>query len=472
MADSDEGPPAPTSEVGSHGPRPEETRSSLEDHSATKLLSNMAALLSRMVSMSQMPSTSTTATQLLQFNPDDSDADIEGWCNVTEMIVQKKCLEGVELLMALTSALKGRAASCITRLNLNELTWPLVKQSLLAKFSKPKLPQDYFDDILRFQIGIKETASESAMRLWNMIERIPKTDMPEEVITGFVVSVLCQKDGVIRRELNAHLISNRSQLFRILGGISSKRRLESETQELEVKRPCMSDTRFPGKCYWCGLSGHQQADCRKRRDAGSTGQADASNTSRLADRTPAVTCYVCGKQGHVATACPDRKAGGGAAVKEVNLCGQRTSRGILKTLSGEPVSFLFDSGSSCSLLKESFCCKFPGTLCNSLVYLTGIGGDNVKYDTCVTFAFHMCRWTEWCRPVHAKLAGRRDALFLSSPFLYWVIERTVSSGPCLVVGRKDTLVRFTLLIYGRKDSVVRSIRDGRKDTLVRSKTCI
>lgn len=380
MADSDEGPRAPLSEVGSEGSIPVETRTTVDESSATKLLSNMEAILSRVVSMSQTSSSSTGAnTQFLQFNPDDNDADIEGWCKVTEMIVQSKRLEGVDLLMALTSALKGRAASCITRLNLNELSWPLVKQSLMAKFSKPKLPQDYFDDILRFQIAIKETASESAMRLWNMIERIPKTEMPEEVIAGFVVSVLCQKDGLIRRELNAHVITTRTQLFRILGGLSLKRRYDTELQEYEAKRPRMSETRFPGKCHWCGLPGHRQTDCKKRREnAGSSVQADNSYSSRTTEKMQAVTCYSCGKQGHLATVCPERKSGGGAAVKEVNLCGHRTSRGTLKTSSGELVSFLFDSGSSCSLLKESLGSKFQGTVCNSLVYLTGIGGDDIE----------------------------------------------------------------------------------------------
>lgn len=40
--------------------------------------------------------------------------------------------------------------------------------------------------------------------------------------------------------------------------------------------------------------------------------------------------------------------------------------------------FLVDSGSSCCLLKENFSEKFPGTVRNDLVYLSGIGGDEIR----------------------------------------------------------------------------------------------
>lgn len=226
MEDSDIGHPESISEVGSHGPQTGNTQPA-ENYSATRILSNMEEMFTRIFAMSQASTpVSTNTIKLIEFDPDDFEADIEGWCNVTEVIVQEKNLVGVNLLMALTKALKGRAATHLTRMNLKELTWAAVKETLLARFAKPKLMQDHFDDILRFQISVKETASESAMRLWNLIERIPKTDLPEEVITGFVISVLCQKDNLIRRELIAHAINTRAQLFRILNGISLKRRLD------------------------------------------------------------------------------------------------------------------------------------------------------------------------------------------------------------------------------------------------------
>lgn len=384
MADSDNGGETPTSEVGSHEQPPEEKQPP-DESSALKILNTMEALLTRMLAAPQPPisamSAQSSGVQLMQFNPEDADADIEGWCRITELIVNSKRLEGVELLMALTGALRGQAASCLTKLSLNELTWDAIKQSLMARFCRPKLFQDYFDEVLRFQIGAKETASEAGLRLWNMIERIPKTQMPEDVLTGFVISVLCQKDGLIRREINTNAITTKVQLFRILSGITLKRRLDHSDTEPDFKRPRMMDAKFSGKCHWCGIPGHRLAECRKRREdySATSKQLNVSSPMRAPERTSTVTCFICGSPGHIATNCQEKRSSGAAPTrKEVNICEQQLSRGTLRMLSGESIPFLFDSGSSCSLIKESIASKFQGTVRNDLVYLTGIGGDTLK----------------------------------------------------------------------------------------------
>lgn len=158
--------------------------------------------------------------------------------------------------------------------------------------------------------------------------------MPEEVVTGFVISVLCQKDSLIRRELIAHNITTRTQLFRILGGVSLKRRSDGvEANEPEAKRSRATE-RFSGRCNFCGISGHRFAECRKRRDAlGSVETRDTPSASRPLEKTTDVTCYTCGKKGHVTTNCPDKRNGGKAAAKEVHHCEHRPSRGILTTAS-------------------------------------------------------------------------------------------------------------------------------------------
>ncbi|CAK1543938.1 unnamed protein product [Leptosia nina] len=172
-----------------------------------------------------------------------------------------------------------RRAAALSLTKLDEMSWGVVKQTVLAKFSKPKLLQDYFDEILRFQIGVKETASEAALRLWNLIERIPKTVMPEEVVTGFVIFVLCQKDNLIRRELIAHNITTRTQLFRILGGVSLKRRSDGvEANEPEAKRFRATEG-FTGRCNFCGISG-LSCGMPKSRCAGISRASRPPSTSR------------------------------------------------------------------------------------------------------------------------------------------------------------------------------------------------
>ncbi|KAL0860058.1 hypothetical protein ABMA27_010373 [Loxostege sticticalis] len=246
MEKSDKGPEEPISEVGSEG----QNQPPIEA-SSTGFLNSMEALFTRLLAATTQPASSvnhTNMVQLLPFNPDYADADVEGWCRVTEMIVKVEW---------------RRAAATLTKVRLDELTWDTVKQVLTAKFCQPKLIQDYFDDVLRFQIGAKESARESAMRLWSLIERIPKVEMTEEVITGFAISVLCLRDNLIRRELNSSAIVTRAQLFHTLGSISLKQRAEPIESHIETdqKRPRLSD----GICHCCGVSGHKQIDCRRPR---------------------------------------------------------------------------------------------------------------------------------------------------------------------------------------------------------------
>lgn len=357
----------PTSEVGS-GQRPEETPES----AATGILRGMETLLTQLLA-ANLPGTSNVSSVplLLKFDPDETEANIEGWCKISEVIVTSKKLEGADLLIALTQCLKGRAAICLTQLDVTNLTWERVKELLLAKFARPMQPRDYFDYILRFQIANKETASEAAMRLWNAVERIPCPPMPEDIATGFVISVLCYKDPIIRRELSCQTITSKTQLCRILAGISLKRRADGpDPVNSDVKRFRRNDTAFSGVCHRCGVPGHKQADCNRRREK-------ASNIKSQDKTTP--TCYACGRQGHLASTCPTKTSDG--AVKEVHVCQHQCARSVLSSSSGETVSFLFDSGSTCSLVKLSLANKFPGTVHHKIIYLTGVGCKTVLCDT-------------------------------------------------------------------------------------------
>lgn len=372
----------PLSGVGSEGPGSEENMQSNDmppPRPAPNLLHHMESLLSRLLAAPQPQSASNAITKLIRFDPEDKEADIEGWCNMTEIIINSKKLEGAELLLALTHALKGRAATCLTKLQASQLTWTQIKELLMAKFARPMLPQDYFDEVLRFQITAKETASEAAVRLWNIIERIPRMKMDEDMITGFVASVLCQKDNMIRREVHSHNLATRSQLLRILNGISLKRKHDAdETHDIDTKKTRYNEQRFTGTCHRCGTPGHRAIDCRKRREDLSADKKH-NQAPKVPDKSRPITCFVCGRPGHLASSCPDRKGGSGeAAVKEVNVCERRPTKSTLTTSSGEPVSFLFDSGSACSLVTCSLAEKFPGTSRSDIVYLTGIGRENVE----------------------------------------------------------------------------------------------
>lgn len=134
---------------------------------------NMENIFRRMTTEMVKPSTVSDHISLIKYDPDEPEADIENWCRLTELIVRKKNLTGIDLLLALTSALKGRAATCLTKVNHNRLIWDDVKEILISKFAKPLVIQDYFDRVIKFAIAKDESASQAGLRLWQLIETIP-----------------------------------------------------------------------------------------------------------------------------------------------------------------------------------------------------------------------------------------------------------------------------------------------------------
>lgn len=117
--------------------------------------------------------------------------------------------------------------------------------------------QDYFDQVIKFQIDHKESPAEAGMRLWQLIEKIPEANMSDRVITGFAISVLSRVllcvlcVDKIRRELNSVVINDKGQFFRTLRGFTLKRKIEDiVSSDADTKR-FRSTTVFRGSCNFC-----------------------------------------------------------------------------------------------------------------------------------------------------------------------------------------------------------------------------
>ncbi|XP_045448328.1 uncharacterized protein LOC123664056 [Melitaea cinxia] len=309
--------PNPTSEVGLDFPPTSDTSSQNMQENIPLPSNSLEAFLSKLTD-ALLPRSNAPphpVTVLVPFDPDDPNSDIEGWCRLSDAIISSKNLKGVDLIMTLTHCLRGRAATLLTKIPSSQYKWEDIQETLKAQFSRPMLIQDHFDSILKFQINANETPAQACLRLWQLIENIPDASLSEKVVTGFAISVLSQCDVQIRRELNSTVVNDKSHLFRVLRGISLKRKSElSELNDHDVKRPRATFS-FRGSCNICGRIGHRGADCRDRNKP----------QDKRVNQKPHPTCYVCGEPGHVVSTCPKRidntkKEQVATGSKEVNAC--------------------------------------------------------------------------------------------------------------------------------------------------------
>lgn len=126
--------PDPTSEVSDLPPL-----SSVMEQMAV-FSSKMEAIFQKIVeNLTTSQTAQTSLPKLINFDPDEPEADIVNWCALSELIITKRNLEGVDLILALTHSLKGRAAMCLTKIQTDKISWPAIKEILISKFSKPMM---------------------------------------------------------------------------------------------------------------------------------------------------------------------------------------------------------------------------------------------------------------------------------------------------------------------------------------------
>ncbi|GBP90900.1 hypothetical protein EVAR_66359_1 [Eumeta japonica] len=112
-------------------------------------------------------------------------------------------------------------------------------------------------------------------------------------------------------------------------------------------------------------------------------KVDTTNKRGVPKRS--AVCFKCGRVGHIAPQCSDRRASPSLAARSsgaekpstaehwrVDACSVKQVSSQLTHL-GQSYDFCFDSGSECSLIKETLANKFGGKRFGSLVTLLGIG---------------------------------------------------------------------------------------------------
>lgn len=147
-----------------------------------------------------------------------------------------------------------------------------------------------------------------------------------------------------------------------------------------------------GKCFSCGETGHQKANCPKASKSSRTGSPD--RTKPTASEAPVgITCAYCKKVGHHISKCLTKQRADQRNKSNVNFCSKPVSTRkdiVVGVIEGIPVDILIDSGAiGVSLISSSvvnhFSCQRKST--NRLI--KGIGNSLTRVDNYVTLVVEL-----------------------------------------------------------------------------------
>ncbi|GBP37921.1 hypothetical protein EVAR_21457_1 [Eumeta japonica] len=212
----------------------------------------------------------------------------------------------------------------------------------------------------------------------------------EQIAVSTVLARCVQIEPRLQRLAHTTELKDRTSMQRELMAYSYKKRTNSDRASNEPAKRSKTVT-----CYTCGRMGHKSNECLRNHKAKMTKmdfkKVDTTNKGGVPKRS--AVCFKCGRVGHIAPQCSDRRASPSLAARSsgaekpstaehrrVDACSVKQVSSQLTHL-GQSYDFCFDSGSECSLIKETLANKFGGKRFGSLVTLLGIGNADVN-STC------------------------------------------------------------------------------------------
>lgn len=290
---------------------------------------------------------------LPEFYPNNVDSDAHSWCNTVDLCMEEKPLSGSGLIIVMSKALKGTAASWLAQNSFAGITWPQLKDLFLARFDSVETPATTVYKIFNEHPKEGKCLSSYANRILSSCWRPMSTDQIAITVT---LAHTARIEPRLQRLAFTTEIDSRNRLrlelmafvYRKMGPpIQEKSSISSD-----AKRPRLDPS--TRRCYNCGRGGHHAFECRStiNRDSstaarlfsgsihGSTGSTLQPKEAEAQKKISVTTCYYCGEAGHIVTRCPKKGAisTDAKAERRLDICTVKPASDYLLN-SGEKFSF-------------------------------------------------------------------------------------------------------------------------------------
>ncbi|XP_046417446.1 uncharacterized protein LOC124178255 [Neodiprion fabricii] len=274
---------------------------------------------------------------LIKFDPKTTDAT--GWVKMVDEWIRRYNPDDYEIVQHLAKAFKDEAAQWFTGMDPSGKSWKGRK--------------------LKAWLNERKTVDETAAQL---------TGLSYSAQNRFVRNIFVRESPKSLQEAMAYLDGRTTDFHQPR---ASSRAPGPHTKTLAPRDG--KSHRFDIECYNCERKGHRKAECRSalQTQRGSYSRVIKELDGRGLGSKKPITCYNCKEEGHIAPSCPKKNE------KVVRLCHSTSTENTLKLADGKVLTFIFDSGSDCSLVTESLAERLPGKRQVVCMRLRGLGNGYV-----------------------------------------------------------------------------------------------
>lgn len=135
---------------------------------------------------------------LPEFNPDDHEADAQAWCNTVDICLKENPSSGSQLVMLLSRALRGSAATWLAHNSHSEVTWSELKPLFLSRFDTIETPAATLYRVLSSSPNDGENMSTYVSRILNTLTTRWQSMTVEQVAISVALAHVARidpKDG-------------------------------------------------------------------------------------------------------------------------------------------------------------------------------------------------------------------------------------------------------------------------------------
>ncbi|XP_076656357.1 uncharacterized protein LOC143361002 [Halictus rubicundus] len=261
-------------------------------------------LLGRMQGPTVMQSIPTTTPIFLpEFDPDNGDYSAKSWCRTVDVCLAERPIQGSELIMALSRALKGGASAWLSQVNYAGMNWKEFREIFLAQYDTVETPAGAMMRINAGKPREGECMSSYANRVLAAFTNLYASMSMEQIVVASTLKHCVQLDPRLQRLAFTANIITRASLQKELMAFDFRKR-PATTDGRDSKSSDSKKSRSVLTCFTCGKIGHKAADCCRRQGAMKVlgPKPGTSESNRKPPKKP-VTCFKCGEDGHIAPQC-------------------------------------------------------------------------------------------------------------------------------------------------------------------------